>query len=947
MMKINRLTLLLPIAMMITGCSTLLIEVDVYNGPLNSQAPERLDQVAAMVSAARPMLGFIRDTYQCDDELNPVSSELCRRIDPIEVDSYRTYLGAGVYPENERKITYYLANEILHMYTNEQTALQVFYHDYELLIRKLQYQEEVYDKYLPSEAGDAEFIERIFAQKSIEKSNEINAVRFFIAPSKEGGGTNFSTVFCKSERKGDCTSRKILSDLEQDESLRKEIKSLLRENQFKEEKAQQILDKLRDLGQSFDAAWQAVNGSVLAAAKTAISLNEMEQSGGDIPFKPGELAELKSWLLNIFKEKVDLVKVKALGLQKCPSDLETSADLMAYADCVIAAQNALAPLNITSPAMEQRVAKAPDDGGRLEGKMTQLPDQELILIRGLGTDASRGLEAVIHDYKKFYYRGCYEEKKPNCESAEDVKREFQSDLKSFSEKILFLANNLVLLHGNANLDDDSNSGENNPQRIKKFIAVLQAIGNSTKVLTNDIERQNQFTTRNNGDNAKLLKNAISNTIRSEAGIINVTEDLALWLDSEERLKPYTTCVANNKSRCDVLERLKTTLRTSCLTVESDDTEMSVNWRAKNITNCIKSNYPDPAGTAPESLSEMKEVLENYLSQLQEATTEHNLPSFDENDQLNSELNTEQVWDSLMYHLAVERVLADKRGDTEQVKQLNKALETARYFRSENSFLRATSDAIRMTMRSTTLLNEFELIQRKKFLNRSLVQSSNAILQELDNQNWHNINRVAVKGGGDVNYVVAKDDIGNWYIKQYSEDKKEMIDSIKSIALFNIKKSNISKLATYVPSGVSEAATQSTSEKVYTSFLSQHTLPLRNELVKQMAFLADLEKSDTHTDKPFLGLEDAQKSTEKILENTQELKSSRGQVANGVLENIYLLARFYEGLGDCADDNASKQEQCSSTKQQIANKVKNSVAIMRQHTAQVEPFVLAFIGAIQD
>ncbi|MEZ7206313.1 hypothetical protein [Pseudoalteromonas sp. DY56-GL79] len=943
-MKLNRLTLLLPMAMIITGCSTLLIEVDVYNGPLNSQAPERLDQVAAMVTAAKPMLGFIRDTYECDDELNSVSSKSCRRIDPSEVDSYRTYPGSGVYLKKEGEITYYLANEILHMYTNEQTALQVFYHNYEQLIQKLEYQEVVYDKYRPNEVGDTDFIEKIFAQQSVKESDEIDAVKLFIAPSEKGINTSFKTVFCKSERQDDCTSRKILSDLEQDESLRTEIKSLLSENMFEEEQAQQVVDKLRDLGQSYDVAWQAVNGSVLAAAKTAISLNKLEQ-GGTIPLEPKKRAELKSWLLSIFAEKLDLGKVKALGLPKCPSDIEAKDDIMVYANCVIAAQNALNPLNIAAPAMEQRVAKAPNDGGRLEGKMTQLPEQKLIQIRGLGTDASRGLEAVINDYKRFYYRGCYEEEKPNCESAEDVKREFQSDLKSFSEKILFLANNLVLLHGNANQDeDDSNSGKNKPQQIKKFIAVLQAIGNSTKVLTNDIERQNQFTRRNNGDNAKLLKNAIANTIRSEAGAINVTEDLALWLDSEVRLRSDTTCTANNGSRCVVLERLKTTLRTRCLTEESDDTEIPVNWRAKEITNCIRNNYSDPADAAPESRSEMEVILEKYLSQLREATTKHNLPSFDENDQLDSKLNTEQVWDSLMYHLAVERVLADKRGDTEQVKQLNKALETARYFRSENSFLRATSDAIRMTMRSTTLLNEFELIQRKKFLNRSLVQSSNAILQELDNQNWHNINRVAVKGGGDVNYVVAKDDIGNWYIKQYSEDKKEMIDSIKSIALFNIKKSNISKLTTYAPSGVSEASTQSTSEKVYTSFLYQHTLPLRNELVKQMAFLADLKT----TNKPFLGLEEAQQSTGKILENTQELKSSvRGQIANGVLENIYLLARFYEGLGDCADDNASKQEQCSSTKQQIANKVKNSVAIMRQHTAQVEPFVLAFIGAVQD
>ena len=57
------------------------------------------------------------------------------------------------------------------------------------------------------------------------------------------------------------------------------------------------------------------------------------------------------------------------------------------------------------------------------------------------------------------------------------------------------------------------------------------------------------------------------------------------------------------------------------------------------------------------------------------------------------------------------------------------------------------------------------------------------LQQLDKQNWQNINTIRVAGGGNTNYVVAKDDIGNWYVKNYSADPKDIIKSAQGLALF--------------------------------------------------------------------------------------------------------------------------------------------------------------------
>ncbi|MBL9126324.1 MAG: hypothetical protein JNL97_01695, partial [Verrucomicrobiales bacterium] len=55
---------------------------------------------------------------------------------------------------------------------------------------------------------------------------------------------------------------------------------------------------------------------------------------------------------------------------------------------------------------------------------------------------------------------------------------------------------------------------------------------------------------------------------------------------------------------------------------------------------------------------------------------------------------------------------------------------------------------------------------------------------LDQQSWQNINRVRVSGAGRVNYVVAKDDIGNWYVKQYSTDRTEVFKTMRNLAFLS-------------------------------------------------------------------------------------------------------------------------------------------------------------------
>ena len=62
---------------------------------------------------------------------------------------------------------------------------------------------------------------------------------------------------------------------------------------------------------------------------------------------------------------------------------------------------------------------------------------------------------------------------------------------------------------------------------------------------------------------------------------------------------------------------------------------------------------------------------------------------------------------------------------------------------------------------------------------------NRVIRDLDKQFWVNINRVRVSGAGTTNYAIAKDDIGNWYVKAFATDTSDIVNAAKNLALFNL------------------------------------------------------------------------------------------------------------------------------------------------------------------
>ena len=132
-------------------------------------------------------------------------------------------------------------------------------------------------------------------------------------------------------------------------------------------------------------------------------------------------------------------------------------------------------------------------------------------------------------------------------------------------------------------------------------------------------------------------------------------------------------------------------------------------------------------------------------------------------------------------------------DSEHVKHLKDAITTAEGQRQDMIYIRPASSYLRTSFPATSLQRDARIGFHNLLAEHMAHQIPFAdlfangrdyrTLLELDKQYWQNINTVRVVGGGNLNYVVAKDDVGNWYVKDYSADPKDIIKSAQGLALF--------------------------------------------------------------------------------------------------------------------------------------------------------------------
>ncbi len=164
----------------------------------------------------------------------------------------------------------------------------------------------------------------------------------------------------------------------------------------------------------------------------------------------------------------------------------------------------------------------------------------------------------------------------------------------------------------------------------------------------------------------------------------------------------------------------------------------------------------------------------------------------------------KILDKLIKSLNYQYIAAVAAGNEKspESEKLRQAIEAARAYRSEMVYIRPASSYLRSSYASTSLQQDPGLkwqnllgehgLRNMPFIgprwynhNMGMGQSSYEIIAGIDKQFWQNINRVRVSGAGKTNYVIAKDDIGNWYVKNYAANPAPIIKGAKTLAAFSL------------------------------------------------------------------------------------------------------------------------------------------------------------------
>ena len=148
-----------------------------------------------------------------------------------------------------------------------------------------------------------------------------------------------------------------------------------------------------------------------------------------------------------------------------------------------------------------------------------------------------------------------------------------------------------------------------------------------------------------------------------------------------------------------------------------------------------------------------------------------------------------------------RAIADHGEGSAQVTRAAQALKAAYDARASMVYIRPPSAYLRSSYAATTLqgdpklqwdnmlgehgLRSFPFASGIRDLLNPDGKRDARITAEIDKQFWQNINRVRVAGGVDTNYVIVKDDIGNWYVKAYSANPERAIDATQSLLMYNL------------------------------------------------------------------------------------------------------------------------------------------------------------------
>jgi hypothetical protein len=149
-----------------------------------------------------------------------------------------------------------------------------------------------------------------------------------------------------------------------------------------------------------------------------------------------------------------------------------------------------------------------------------------------------------------------------------------------------------------------------------------------------------------------------------------------------------------------------------------------------------------------------------------------------------------VLDLLISELRAKRIRALAKDDAKAAAAYQSAIDAAHAQRASMAYLRPAGDYLRSVHLASGLQDAPDQ-QHRNMLNdwfRYFIDDKDnrdaRRKAELDKLSWQNINRVTLGGGGTTDFVVAKDDVGNWYVKAYGANPDTIIKAATGLAMFN-------------------------------------------------------------------------------------------------------------------------------------------------------------------
>lgn len=153
-------------------------------------------------------------------------------------------------------------------------------------------------------------------------------------------------------------------------------------------------------------------------------------------------------------------------------------------------------------------------------------------------------------------------------------------------------------------------------------------------------------------------------------------------------------------------------------------------------------------------------------------------------------------DRVEAYLSYARVEATQRGGAtgDGVKEASEAMAALMQRRERMSYLRPASMYLRSALATTgqqadpalEWSNLLAATVKRLFSHKDVdAQKTANVRADLDKSFWQSVNQVRVSAGGDSNFAIAKDDVGNWYVKAMGSDSAAMISAAKNLALYNM------------------------------------------------------------------------------------------------------------------------------------------------------------------